>query len=91
MTGLKGYHPEMKEAKPDAQIEAQSGCSGNHHYLKSAVELKGRGVTFLGTLKATDLTPQAQSKVGWHEYKVTARAFKAICEQHGVACEMLLS
>ena len=91
MTGLKGYHPEMGEAKPAAQIEAQLSHYGNHYFLKSAIELTGRGVTFLKTLVAGDLTPQAQGKVGWHEYKVTARAFKAICEKHAVAYEMLLS
>ena len=90
-TGLLGYHPEMGEAKPAAKIEARLGHSGRHYFLKSAIELTGRGVTFLQTLTAGDLTPQAQGKVGWHEYKVTESAFRAIGAKHGVAYEMLLS
>ena len=80
----------MGEARPDAQIDAQLSHYGEHYYLKSQIELSGRGITFLGILTANELTPQAQHKVGWHEYKVTMRAFDAICKNHAVACEMLL-
>ncbi len=88
--GLKGYHPEMGEEKPAAQIEAHLSHYGKHYFLKSQIELKGRGIYYRGTLKAGDLTPQAQGKVGWHEYKVTEKAFNTICETHAVAYEMLL-
>jgi hypothetical protein len=90
-TGLACYYPEMGDAKPEAQIEASLGHYGNHYYLKSQVLLSGRGVQFLGTLKASDLTPAAQHKAGWHEYKVTMRAFDSICREHRVSHEMLLS
>ena len=88
--GLIAYHPEMGESRPDAQIDAHLGHYGAHWYLTSRVELKGRGIRFRKTLKASDLTPQAQHKVGCHEYVATERAFEAICRKHRVASEMLL-
>ena len=89
-TGLQGYHPEMGEPKPEAQIEARIGHYGKHWYLKSQIELKGRGVTLQNVLTSNQLTPQAQHKVGWFEYKVTDAAFDKICKQHRVSTEMLL-
>lgn len=88
--GLACYYPEMGEPKPAAQIEATLYHYGKHYYLKSEVRLTGRGVEYRGTLEAKDLVPAAQDKVGWHEYKVTLRAFEAICREHRVSHEMLL-
>lgn len=88
--GLKCYHPEMHEKKPIAQIEASLGHYGNHYYLRTPLALKGRGIQHLETYTAKDLTPQAQYKVGWHRYKVTERAFGAICSKYAVSMEMLL-
>jgi hypothetical protein len=69
------YHPEMGEAKPaDTQIEASLGHYGNHYYIKTPLALKGRGISHLHTLTAEELTPAAQHKAGWHEYKVTLAA-----------------
>ena len=90
-TGLKTYYPEMGEAKPAAKIEARLAHYGEHYFLTSAIELSGRGVEFLKTLKPGDLVPTAQHKVGHHEYRVTIRAFDLICKTHCVAYEMLLS
>ncbi len=89
-TGLKSYCRVSGDAKPDAQIEARLGHYGKHYYLTSQVQLSGRGIVLRRTLTASDLTPQAQAKVGWHEYKVTLRAFDRICRDHAVAYEMLL-
>ena len=88
--GLLGYYPEMGEQRPDALIDAHLGHYGKHYYITSQVELKGRGVRYRKTLTASDLTPHAQHKVGWHEYCVTERAFEKICRQYRVAYEMLL-
>lgn len=88
--GLKVYHPEMGEAKPTTRIDAHLCHYGKHYFLTSQIELKGRGVTFLKTLTPGDLTPKAQYKVGYHEYKVTQKALDTICEQHAVGYEMLL-
>lgn len=89
-TGLIGYHPEMNEPKPEAQIEASLGHYGKHWHLKSQIALKGRGITLRHVLTSGMLTPQAQHKVGWFEYKVTEAAFDKICKQHRVSTEMLL-
>ncbi len=89
-TGLIGYHPEMGETKPEAQIEAHLGHYGNHWFLTSQVELKGRGITLRHILTAGELTEQAQHKVGYFEYRVTEAAFNRICKQHRVSGEMLL-
>ena len=89
-TGLVGYHPEMGEQKPEAQIEATIGHYGGW-FLKSQIELKGRGVKFLGTIEASQLRPKApQIHVGWHKYKVTDLAFEKICKAHRVSHAMLL-
>ena len=90
-TGLACYHSEMGETRPaDAVIDASLAHYGKHYFLKTPLTLKGRGVEFLGTLKAENLYASAQHKAGWNEYKVTIRAFEAICDQHKVAVECLL-
>lgn len=43
--GTYNYTPEMGEEKPDCQIEAQLSHYGKHYHLKTAIELKGRGIT----------------------------------------------
>ena len=88
-TGLVSYHPEMGEARPDALIDASVGHGGTH-YLKSQITLTGRGVTFIKTFKASDLVPQAQYRVGQHEYRVTKAAFARVCRENLVASESLL-
>ena len=43
--GIYSYTPEMGEEKPDCQIEAtMSYYGGSHYHLKTALELKGRGI-----------------------------------------------
>lgn len=43
--GTYCYTPEMGEQKPDCQIEAQMSYYGASHWrLKTALELKGRGI-----------------------------------------------
>lgn len=89
--GMIGYYSEMGEKRPAAAtIDATLSHTGKHWFLKTALTLKGRGVSLLRTLQAKDLVPQAQHKVGWHEYKVTDAAFEAIKTEHCVACEFLL-
>lgn len=43
--GTYNYTPEMGEEKPECQIEAQLSYYGKHYHLKTALELKGRGIT----------------------------------------------
>lgn len=85
---LKTYHPEMKEQKPVAQIEASLSHYGNHWFLRTPLQLKGRGITFRGTITAEQV--RSERLVGWHEYKVTEAAFERICEQYDVVSECLL-
>ena len=87
---LQTYYPEMNEAKPVAKIEASIGHYGKHYFLKTPLELKGRGVKLVEVLKASQLTPQAQSKAGWFIYKVTELAFEKIKKDHPVSMEILL-
>jgi hypothetical protein len=89
-TGLKCYSPEMKEKKPIAQIQATLSHYGKHYYLKTPLELRGRGINFLSTFKSSDLTPHAQFMTGWNEYKVTENAFETICKKYAVSMELLL-
>lgn len=86
------YTPEMGGQRPaDTQIDATLSHYGKHYYLKTPLVLKGRGIVHIRTLTASELVPSAQHKVGWHEYKVTEKAFAAICETYNVASESLLS
>lgn len=43
--GQYNYYPEMGDQKPECQIEAQMSYYGKHYHLKTALELKGRGIT----------------------------------------------
>lgn len=87
---LKTYYPEMNQAKPVAQIEANLSHYGKHYFLKTSLVLSGRGIDFIKTYRSEDLTPFAQHRVGQHEYKVTVKAFEAIKAQYDVSYEILL-
>lgn len=85
------YYPELKEAKPVAQIEAALSHYGKHYFLDTPLTLPaGRGIEFIKTYKAEDLNQYGQRKVGWNYYKVTRSAFEKICQQYQVSCEALL-
>ncbi|HQY89560.1 MAG TPA: hypothetical protein PK402_12980 [Tepidisphaeraceae bacterium] len=90
-TGLCGYYPEMGEKRPaDAVIDARLAHYGKHYFLKTPLVLAGRGIELLNTLKAHELTPAAQHKVGWHEYKVTVAAFEKLWATYKIASESML-
>lgn len=82
------YTPELKQPKPEAQIEARLSHGGRHYFLDTPLTLAGRGVNHLRTYEAKDLT--TPRKVGWNSYRVTEAAFRAICDKHAVSYEMLL-
>ncbi len=88
MSGLKSYYPEMKETKPEAQIEATLGHYGKHWFVRTPLTLKGRGIVDRGALTAEELT--TDRLVGWNQYKVTERAFETLCEKYTVVTENLL-
>ena len=85
------YSPELGEKKPE-KVQGRTTLShnGKHYFLDTPLELKGRGITFDRTYKATDLTEAGQYKVGWHQYQVTHRAMKALAEQYDFSRENLL-
>ena len=73
------YYPEMKEAKPAAQIEARLSHYGKHYYLRTTIDLpEGRGCKKLETFN------------GVARYKVTTKEYDRICQQYTVSYEMLL-
>lgn len=81
----------MNEKRPEqAQIDAQLSHYGKHWFLRTPLTLKGRGIVHQGVETESSLIPQAQHKAGWNKYKVTEKAFEAICEKHNVATESLL-
>lgn len=87
--GVHAYYPEMGERKVNAQMEARLSHYGNHYFLDTPVELKGRGITYLKTYAANDFIPP-NNKVGWHSYKVTKLAFDKLTQQYSSSMERLL-
>lgn len=90
-TGLVVYWPEMGDTKPVAQIEARISYVSGKWLLKTSLELKGRGITFQGKMKAEHLVESAKHKAGWNEYHVTAAAFEKLKTQYRISSEALLS
>jgi hypothetical protein len=87
---LTSYYPEMGEKEPgNTEIQARLGHYGRHWFLRTKLALKGRGVVFLKTETAETLVPGSRY-VGWHQYKVTEKAFESICREHNVTSESLL-
>jgi hypothetical protein len=85
------YHPEMGEKRPDDVLgDASLSHYGKHYFLKTPLELKGRGIENLGKLRAEDLVEKARHKAGWNQYKVTIAAFEKICAAHKIGVEQLL-
>ena len=73
------YTPEMGEQKPDCQIEAQLGYYGEHYYLKTALELKGRGIV-----------REQEAENGKHWYRVTTRAYENLKQIYTISRVMYL-
>ena len=88
-TGIKGYYPEMGEAKPATQIEASMSHYGKHWFVSTPLELKGRGVVFVDKYTPENTRPGSH-RLGWNRYKVTDKAFDKIKAEHAVAVEFLL-
>ncbi len=85
------HYPEMGEERPTAQIEASLCHYGKHWFLRTPLELKGRGIKFRGKITAGQVCgPRAASLVGQNEYYVTERAFDILCKKYTVSSELLL-
>lgn len=88
--GLYLYWPEMGEQKPKCEIEAARSYYGKHFHISTALELKGRGITFDRVLESKNLSAKSQYKVGWREYTVTERAFELLQKKYSISQEVLL-
>lgn len=87
---IKTYYPEMKEKKPENTI-GDVRVAYNGYTIKTPIELKtNRSIKFVKTYKSADLVPQAQHKVGWHEYRATEKGMEALAKAHNFSMEILL-
>ena len=74
------YTPEMGQQKPEnCDIEAGLCYYGKHYWLKTKLDLKGRGIT-----------KNERSCDGYNEYTVTALAFSKLKEKYRIAYESVL-
>lgn len=74
--GTYNYTPEMGQPKPECQIEARLSYYGKHYHLKTALELKGRGIT-----KDTGYAD------GLNCYTVTELAYEKLKELYTISYE----
>ncbi len=88
--GLYVYCQEMGEGKPACQIEAERSYYGRHYYLRTPLELRGKGIRLNRTLEEKNLKAADKYKAGWLEYLVTERAFDRLREQYTISMESLL-
>lgn len=87
--GFCGYHPEMGETRPVAQIHASLSHYGRHYFIKTPLTLKGRGIEAMGVISADRLV-KGSPFAGWNEYKVTLKAMEKLESQYRISSEMLL-
>lgn len=81
------YTPEMNQVRPaNTQIDAQVGHYGNW-YITTPLVLKGRGITFLRTLRSEELTEKGQWRTGHHTYRVTDLAFEKLEKTYAIAID----
>jgi len=86
------YYSEMDEPRPECvQIDARSAHYGQHWFLTTPLELKGRGIVFRGKIEPGQVCgPRAAWLVGQNQYKVTNRAFDLLKEKFEIGVELLL-
>lgn len=89
------YYPEMHQLKPDHRfydMEVQASYDWKYQYITTPLEIKGRGITFIGKIdpKNYTSTKHISYKIGWNEYKVTNNAFKKLEEKYKIVREALL-
>lgn len=78
--GTYMYTSEMGQEKPEGcQIEAGLSYYGKHYWLKTKLELKGRGIT-----------ENAPYNDGFKSYTVTKRAFEILKTKYAISFESYL-
>ena len=90
LNGTYNYTPELGEQKPHCQMEASLSHYGNHYYIDTPLELKGRGISFIQKYTAKNFHDPNHRKIGWNEYKVTRLAYQKLEEQYTISKELLL-
>jgi hypothetical protein len=83
------FYPEMGGKPAEGALEARMGYNGKV-YIKTPRVLKGRGITLIEVLDRAHLVPQAKHKHGWNSYRLTLRAYEALCQREKVSMEVLL-
>lgn len=74
------YTSEMGQQKPEGcQMEAGRSYYGRHYWVKTSLELKGRGIT-----------KNEPSRDGKQNYTVTEKAFEKLKAQYSIAMECYL-
>lgn len=74
------YTPEMGQEKPEGcQIEAGLCYYGGHYWLKTSLELKGRGIK-----------EDEPARDGKRNYTVTKKAFEKLKTQYAISYESCL-
>jgi hypothetical protein len=91
------YCPEMKQEKPHHKfydMEVQASYDYKYQYITTPLELKGRGISFIGKIDLKHYNEYAHAsmkyKEGWNEYKVTRLAFEKLEEKYKIVRETLL-
>jgi hypothetical protein len=83
------YYPEMNETKPEnVQGDVSLAHYGQHYFVKTPLELNGRGVTLEDVYTADNCNNPA--KFGWNRYRVTVRAMEKLNARYDFVMELLL-
>jgi hypothetical protein len=88
--GTHIHYPEMGERKVACELEARLAYGGNHYFVISPEELKGRGITFVNTYQESDFVKPNNPRVGYHRYRVTMKAFEKLEANYSISMEALL-
>ena len=83
------YYPEMNEVKPvDVVGEVTRAYYGKHYFVKTTLELKGRGISLEDTYNESNCNNP--DKYGWNRYKVTNLAMDKLSSKYNFSQELLL-
>lgn len=95
------YHPEMGESIPETiTTHASLAHYGKHYFVKSLLgpdKIRGVGVVYMGKLtvepdllKMEKAIHKDSKFVGYHEYKLTLKAFEKLEKTVEIGYAMLL-
>jgi hypothetical protein len=82
MKMIKTYWPELKDQKPDGEIEAEYGCAGKYN-VKTCEMLTGRGIELREIINGDMIS-------GLKRYLVTENALKRLGMVYSIAQALYL-